>query len=294
MDGVRAAVLLVVCAAAAAGCGSGGSAPARRTATGATAPRGAPATPPAPDTPLPRGPGPLAARLEATHAGLRAAIAAWTDRTSAEPPSDVTLWALDEQRTLRRLAADPHLGRATAALLDPATQHYAREVLSAMGDLHRLSSPPHRRRFRTGPALPADELLADYRAAQRRFHVGWHVLAAVNFVESAFNRVRNDSDAGARGPMQFLPATWRTYGLGGDIHAPRDAILGAANYLRASGAPRNYAHALLHYNPSSLYVDAVLRYARLMAASRAAFYGFYAWQVFVRTPDGARRLTGPR
>jgi membrane-bound lytic murein transglycosylase B len=167
-------------------------------------------------------------------------------------------------------------------------------VLAAMDDLRRLSPPPRRRRFRVGPALPADRLLGDYRGAQRRFHVGWHVLAAVNFVESAFGKLRNDSVAGAQGPMQFLPATWHAYGLGGDIQDPHDAILGAANYLHANGAPDSYARALYRYNPSPLYVDAVLRYARLIAARRAVFYGFYAWQVFVRTPEGTRRLTGPR
>ena len=56
--------------------------------------------------------------------------------------------------------------------------------------------------------------------------------------------------------MQFMPATWAAYGLGGDIHDPRDAILGAANYLRANGAPGESRRALYHYNPSQLYVEA--------------------------------------
>ena len=44
--------------------------------------------------------------------------------------------------------------------------------------------------------------------------------------------------AGAQGPMAVLiPATWRAYGMGGDVRDPRDAIMGAADYLRASGAP---------------------------------------------------------
>ena len=93
--------------------------------------------------------------------------------------------------------------------------------------------------------------------------------------------------------MQFLPSTWRQYGLGGDLHDPHDAILGAANYLHQSGAPGSYRRALYAYNPSPLYVDAVLRYARQMASDGRAFYGYYAWQVFVRTPAGDRRLTGP-
>ena len=93
--------------------------------------------------------------------------------------------------------------------------------------------------------------------------------------------------------MQFMPATWRAYGLGGDVDDPRDAILGAANYLRASGAPRDYAGALYAYNHSWSYVDAVLRYARQMQRDRHAYYAYYSWQVFVRTRSGERRLTGP-
>ena len=87
------------------------------------------------------------------------------------------------------------------------------------------------------------------------------MLAAVNFVESGFGKLRNDSVAGAQGPMQFMPATWRAYGLGGNVHDAHDAIVGAANYLRANGAPARMRNALYHYNPSPLYVDAVLRYA---------------------------------
>ena len=147
--------------------------------------------------------------------------------------------------------------------------------------------------FRTGPAQPADRLLKHYREAQRRFGIPWQVLAAVNFIETAFGKVRSRSSAGAQGPMQFLPATWRAYGLGGDVHDPRDAILGAANYLRASGAPGDLRRALYAYNHSTLYVDAVLAYARVMDRHPRALYAFHAWQVFVRTPRGYRRLTSP-
>jgi membrane-bound lytic murein transglycosylase B len=123
--------------------------------------------------------------------------------------------------------------------------------------------------------------------------VAWTVLASVNFVETDFNRIRSSSSAGAQGPMQFMRSTWREYDLGGNLRDPHDAILGAANFLHRSGAPRSYRRALYSYNPSPLYVDAVLRYARRMAADRRAFYGYFAWQVFVTTPSGERRLTGP-
>jgi membrane-bound lytic murein transglycosylase B len=111
----------------------------------------------------------------------------------------------------------------------------------------------------------------------------------VNFVESAFGKVKNTSGAGAHGPMQFEPATWRAYGLGGDVNDPHDAILGAANYLAANGGAKRERDALWHYNPSRLYVDAVERYANNMARRRDAFYEYYAWQVYV----GGRRVTGP-
>jgi membrane-bound lytic murein transglycosylase B len=94
--------------------------------------------------------------------------------------------------------------------------------------------------------------------------------------------------------MQFLPSTWRAYGLGGNLHDPHDAILGAANYLHANGAPRNYRRALFRYNPSSLYVDAVLRYTSAIRTDERAYYALYSRQVFVRTPQGLVRLTGPR
>jgi membrane-bound lytic murein transglycosylase B len=130
---------------------------------------------------------------------------------------------------------------------------------------------------RLGRAQPAAALLAHYREGQRRSGVPWTLLAAVNLVESDFGRLRNDSIAGAQGPMQFMRSTWATYGRGGDVHNPRDAILGAARLLRAAGAPARTGAALHAYNPSSLYVTAVSRYARRMAADPRAYYAFYAW-----------------
>ena len=101
---------------------------------------------------------------------------------------------------------------------------------------------------------------------------------AVNLIESAFDRVRTNSSAGAVGPMQFLPATWRAYGLGGNIHDPHDAVLGAANYLHASGAPADERRALYAYNHSKLYVAAVLAYARAMQHDPLGFLTLYAWE----------------
>jgi soluble lytic murein transglycosylase-like protein len=206
----------------------------------------------------------------------------------------VTLWALYEQRLVIVLTERTRLADSVLRRLPPTVAKRLRSELLARRELGRLSTPRPRSAFRTGPADPAAQLRTYYGEAQRRFHVAWYVLAAVNSVESAFNKLRNASTAGAQGPMQFIPSTWRVYGLGGDVHDPHDAILGAANYLHANGAPADYTRALYHYNPSPLYVDAVLRYASWIRNDPRTYLVLYSRQVFVRTPRGLIRLTGPR
>jgi membrane-bound lytic murein transglycosylase B len=93
--------------------------------------------------------------------------------------------------------------------------------------------------------------------------------------------------------MQFMPGTWAAYGMGGDVHDTRDALLAAANYLHASGAPRDYRRALYAYNHSWAYVDAVQLHARRIKRDIRNYYAYYNWQVFVVTTRGDRRLTGP-
>ena len=248
------------------------------------------ATPP-PGAAIPRQPGALASSLSSTERALAAAVDRWD--SSAAPTRELTLYALYEQRILIVLSERRATANAVLERLPPALARRVRNELTARRDLRGLSTPRPLSAFRTGRAAPAAWLLAYYREAQQRFGVGWHVLAAVNYVESAFNKLRNSSTAGAQGPMQFIPSTWRAYGLGGDVHDPHDAILGAANYLHANGAPGAYGRALYRYNPSARYVDAVLRYARRFRADPRAFAVLYARQVFVRTPRGLVRITGP-
>ncbi|HUQ21858.1 MAG TPA: lytic transglycosylase domain-containing protein [Gaiellaceae bacterium] len=254
---------------------------------------GAPATPPAPSAPLPERPAAVAAALAGTTASLESAITVWrtAPRPRAETPRDVTLWALHQQRLFLALTYDEELGRRAWPLLS----REARETLAARRRLVNLT-PPTRlppNAFRTGPPAPAASLLRWYREAERRFGVDWEVLAAVNFVESGFGRLKSASSAGAQGPMQFLAATWRSYGLGGDVDDPHDAILGAANYLRASGAARDVRRALYSYNHSNAYVDAVVRFAAQMRRDERIYFAYHSWQVFIKTPAGPRRITGP-
>ncbi len=252
---------------------------------------------PQPDAWIPRAPDRLAPALDATTRSLRSAIDRWTnegDVSSRGAPLDVQLLALYQQRIYRMLARDRALAHDIVARLSSSVAREARLNVAAGSDLLSLASPVSRPSLiRTQPPEPPGVLLGFYREAEDRFGVAWQVLAAVNYTESKFGRVVSASSAGAQGPMQFIPSTWAAYGLGGDVHDPHDAILGAANYLRASGAPGNYRVALYHYNPVPAYVDAVMRYARQMTRDSRTFYAYYNWQVFVLTKHGELRLTGP-
>ena len=132
---------------------------------------------------------------------------------------------------------------------------------------------------------PIDELLADYKGAEAATGVPWYYLAAINLIETRMGRIRGDSTAGAQGPMQFIPSTWAAYGQG-DVNSPHDAILAAARYLKAAGAPGDMTKAVFAYNHSLGYTNAVLAYAEVMHADPAAYRGYYGWQVYYGTVDG--------
>ena len=151
-------------------------------------------------------------------------------------------------------------------------------------------------------------LLPIYQAAGIQYGVRWEVLAAINEIETDYGRNLNVSSAGALGWMQFMPATWKTYGVDAnrdgrkDPFNPVDAIFAAARYLEAAGAdtdlrnarssptttptgtssPCSCARALIGGLPTDLVgsltgltqgrfpVDAKSRYADDLAEQRAA------------------------
>jgi hypothetical protein len=248
---------------------------------------------PPPNAPLPHDAVATANALVDTTGRLHAEIDAWRGTGKPTPPQDVTLDALYQQRIYRLLSRYKPLARATFKRLPTAVLTFARDVVFAHRELVAITPPLKLSAIRVGPAAPPGNLLLWYHEAETRFGIPWRILAAVNFVESAFGKLRSASAAGAQGPMQFMPSSWRTYGLGGDVHDPHDAILGAANYLRAAGGRRDIRRALDAYNPSARYVDAVLRYAQEIGAGIDNFYNLYSWQVFVKTATGFVRLTGP-
>jgi membrane-bound lytic murein transglycosylase B len=127
-------------------------------------------------------------------------------------------------------------------------------------------------------AVPA-EYQRLYQAAARTCRgMSWSLLAAIGQVETGHGANTSSSYAGAQGPMQFMPATFASYGVDGDhdgdvdIHDPADAIFSAAHYLCANGAGRDEestARAVWHYNHADWYVALVLKLAGQYAAREA-------------------------
>jgi membrane-bound lytic murein transglycosylase B len=197
--------------------------------------------------------------------------------------------AYAEQKVLLRLSDDPRLAGRVIRLLPLNVARDVTDDVLAHRELARLTPARPLSAFHVGAAAAASRLRAWYAEAQRRSGIAWQVLAAVNYVESDFGRMRESSVAGAQGPMQFMPSTWASYGRG-DVHDPHQAILAAARFLRAAGGARDERGALYRYNPSSAYVDAVRRYAGRIRRDPRAFRVFYARRVVVRTLSGYRRL----
>jgi hypothetical protein len=194
------------------------------------------------------------------------------------------------QDAYRTIGDHPEWDAQALAAVQPSLRDQASHALAAYRELVTLAGPPQPTlpAWRIVDPLPTETLRGLYDEAQRRFGVHWTVLAAVNLVETRMGRIVGLSGAGAQGPMQFMPATWARYGLGGDVWNPRDAILGAANYLAANGGASDVGldRALRRYNNDIRYVRAVRHYAAMMDADPRAFVGLHAWPVEYRTTAG--------
>src|ERR671937_1273507 len=202
------------------------------------------------------------------------------------PDSDYASLGVRQQKAYHMLAAHPDWVAVVLDAMPPALRSAIQANLTAaqqIGTLNGESSKlPH---WTIIAPPPPDTLLAYYREAQQASGVAWQYLAAINLIETNMGRIQGLSSAGAQGPMQFMPATWASYGLG-DVNNPRDAILAAGRYLKAHGAAANMTHAIYAYNPSMLYVRAVQLYAQQMFDNPRTFYAYYNWQVYVPLKSG--------
>jgi membrane-bound lytic murein transglycosylase B len=162
----------------------------------------------------------------------------------------------------------------------------------------------------SGPPPAAGAVPAEYSSilveAARRYQVPWQVLAGIYKVECDFGRSPDagcnppgsENAAGAQGPGQFLPSTWRRslgphqlippgppttdaadgYATDGDGDGiadpwdPADAVASTARLLASDGATDagSVALAIFAYNHDPAYVREVLAYAAAYAAAQTA------------------------
>jgi hypothetical protein len=149
---------------------------------------------------------------------------------------------------------------------------------TSVGNLRALAKASNRSRggiphVRSGiaavkPCSGSGPLVHTWKSAAKAFGLRWQVLAAITQIESGFGCNMGPSTAGAIGWTQFMPDTWKGWGMdaNGDGKASPynsvDAIFSTARYLRANGAPGNYRRAIFAYNHADWYVNQVLSLSR--------------------------------
>ncbi|MFG3442032.1 lytic murein transglycosylase [Nonomuraea sp. NPDC047897] len=186
---------------------------------------------------------------------------------------------ISQARVRRLLGSGAQVLSLTATPRKPRTTADQPQAGQPQADQPQAGQP--RARQTPGPAAagrPTSYLDLYKQSATRCPGLSWTVLAAIGQVESSHGRNNGPSSAGALGPMQFMPATWKAYGVDGDgdgkadIWSPYDAVPGAANYLCANGAGKGgqkLRKAIWFYNHSWDYVNKVLGIAEAYARAYA-------------------------
>jgi Transglycosylase SLT domain len=159
-----------------------------------------------------------------------------------------------------------------------------REVRAASGHHAQLvtlrAQSPALGTVHVSPSTPPTTYLQLFQESAAKFCPGlpWTVLAAIGQIESGDGANTGPSSAGALGPMQFLPSTWREWGITAtvfgqkgppDINNPFDAVPSAARYLCAAGGATaaGLPRAIFAYNHATWYVNEVLALAKAYAQS---------------------------
>jgi murein DD-endopeptidase MepM/ murein hydrolase activator NlpD len=188
----------------------------------------------------------------------------------------VTDSAPDPNNPGRNLDGTPNLNNPTFSLSEPGAAPIG--VPNFFIDKFRI--PPF--------------LLSIYQAAGVQYGIRWEILAAINEIETDYGRNLNISSAGAVGWMQFMPATWKMYGVDAnrdgkkDPFNPVDAVFAAARYLRAAGGDKDIRRAIFAYNHADWYVDSVLLRARVIGGIPSNLVGSLTGLTQGRFPVAAK------
>ncbi len=260
-------------------CAGGGGQLAEQTATSTPSTPGASV-----DTARPIPAGDLRGPRTATAAGRELGTVETALRASDTPAPAL---GRRQQLAYRAVSAHPRWATTILEAVPADVRDAVRANIDAGTALSGLTgeAPPMFPQWAILVPEPAAALRGYYDDAEAATGIPWAYLAAIHLVETRMGRIHGLSSAGAQGPMQFIPATWASYGVG-DINDDHDAIQAAGRYLASRGGPADMARALFSYNNDDRYVAAVQAYASVLLASPRAYAGYHEWQVFYATSAG--------
>lgn len=169
----------------------------------------------------------------------------WNDNQWVEDPNDLQEGLLLQIRVEKPETPDEHIAKLTV----PEEEEIPAEAAVAVAPV----SPTPTAMPTTVPATSATPAQSSvvaapvtyeevYKQAGEKYGVPWQVLYGLHMTESGGRDGAISSGRGPQGPMQFMPGTWKAYGVDGngdgtaDINSAVDAIHGAANYLAKHGS----------------------------------------------------------
>ncbi len=129
----------------------------------------------------------------------------------------------------------------------PVTQEKLAAIVPTLPTVPTIVVPTTASTTAPAAATPPSSYEDVYKQAGAKYGVPWQILYGLHITETGGRdgAIMNGGGSGARGPMQFMPGTWRAYGADGngdgvsDIDNAVDAINGAANYLAKHGSLDN-------------------------------------------------------
>ncbi|WP_156671432.1 MULTISPECIES: lytic transglycosylase domain-containing protein [unclassified Mycobacterium] len=187
---------------------------------------------------------------------------------SGRPADQLRAWAQQRSAALEIpvIALEAYAYAARVAEVENPKCHIAWTTLAGIGQVES-----HHGTYRGSRLAPNGDVSPPIRGVRLDGTGG-----NLRIVDSAEDVTDDDGVARAMGPMQFIPETWRLYGV--DAHndgrvSPDnidDSALAAAGYLCWRGkdlaTPRGWITALRAYNNSGVYARAVRDWATAYAA----------------------------
>ncbi|MDQ0273487.1 NlpC/P60 family protein [Cytobacillus purgationiresistens] len=125
-----------------------------------------------------------------------------------------------------------------------------------------------------------EEYMSFYLTAEKKYGIPWNILAAIHSIETNFSTHPSMvSSMGALGHMQFMPATFESFGVDADndgVADPfslADSIETAARYLYKHNFLNDPSKAIWHYNRADWYVNKVIQTSEMLVAAPSNLSG---------------------